>query len=461
MITSSLPHKYEVCGSDSLFCPVQIILLESLSFLPPQSRRVCGRLCLHSRILFSRAGGWISRPRHCSQQGVGYAPHFMELTLEAYRNIVRSVGNRADISTLCRVCQGFRNVAEKALYNTLFLQDDEGTELLCRTLAGSPRLAFLVDALTISIESEDEDDTSSEKSDMEDTTPLQLPESFWPSIALALESTTQLRYLNIHLPSDGNFSNSLSWVLKNTTFKLRKFHCDLAWDSDLVLFLKRQTLLEDLYIQDYVEGHDPPVDDSHSQTIPPTLDTQDMPRLSMLECTFSEAAIALVPGRPITHLKTCFSRDEPNSKREEMSQLLSRIARSTQPLKSIDIGDSLYSEAFSIELLTAIVNTKAMKKICYLGTLALPVHGRERLQFYGLLMRLPIIQCVEFEVSQWEPPPSSHAALRALASELRLYVPSINKVIFVNDFDRSVVTAFQGICRVDVEISTDLLWREK
>lgn len=76
-------------------------------------------------------------------------------------------------------------------------------------------------------------------------------------------------------------------------------------------------------------------------------------------------------------------------------------------------------------------------------------------------MRFPQIRSVEFEVSEWQPPPSSPAALRALASELRLYNPSITKVVFVHDFDRSVVTAVDGICRVDPEISTDLLWREK
>ncbi|KAF9034373.1 hypothetical protein BJ165DRAFT_678808 [Panaeolus papilionaceus] len=385
----------------------------------------------------------------------------MELTLEAYRNIVRNVGNRADISTLCRVCQGFRNVAEKALYNTLFLQNDEGTDLLCRTLAESPRLAALVDALTISIDSGEEDDTSSEESLIEEPMPLELPESFWPSISVALKGTSQLRYLNIHLPNDGTFSNALSWILNDTTFQLRKFHCDLAWDSDLVLFLKRQAVLEDLFIQDYVEDYGRSADPPHSQSIPPILDTQDMARLCMLECTFSEAATALVPGRPITHLKTCFSRDELTSKREEMAQLLSQISLSAQPLKSLDIGDSLYSDSFSIELLTAIADTKEMNDICYLGTLALPVNGPERLQFYGLLMRFPKIQCVEFEVSQWEPPPRSHAALRALASELRLYIPSISRVIFVNEFDRTVVTVFQGICRVDGELNTELLWREK
>lgn len=85
----------------------------------------------------------------------------------------------------------------------------------------------------------------------------------------------------------------------------------------------------------------------------------------------------------------------------------------------------------------------------------------QRLHFYALLMRFPKIQSLEFEVSEWDPPPSSPAALRALASELRLYNPSVIRVVFVQDFDRTAVIAVDGICRVDREISTDLLWREK
>jgi len=76
-------------------------------------------------------------------------------------------------------------------------------------------------------------------------------------------------------------------------------------------------------------------------------------------------------------------------------------------------------------------------------------------------MRFPKLQSVEFEVSGWQPSPSSYPALRALAGELRLYNPSVVKMIFVNDFDRSVVTAVNGVCRVDTETSTELLWREK
>ncbi|KAF8184223.1 hypothetical protein BJ912DRAFT_853209, partial [Pholiota molesta] len=388
----------------------------------------------------------------------GYAPLCMDLTLEAYRNIVKNVGSRADIATLCGVSKGFRYVAERALYNTLFMRNDEETAILCNTLSNSLRLAKHVDALTISPA---EDDLSSDSEDEDDQyEPSEPTEMNWQAVAQALEKTTCLRYLNVHTNTN---AKSLAWVFNKVTFQLRKFHCEFDWDHHLVAFLGRQTELEDLFIADYR-------DEEHADTPPPTeplslsltLAAHAIPKLSILDCTFSEAAMAVVPGRPVTHLKTCFSHDELGPKREEMYALLSKVVQSTRPLRSLDIGDSLYTDSFSAELLASIANTRSLiAELKHLGTLVLPIDGRERLQFYGLLMRFPKIQSVEFEVTEWDPPPSSPAALRALAGELRLYSPSVLRIIFVQNFDRTVVTAVDGICRVDPEISTDLLWRER
>lgn len=84
----------------------------------------------------------------------------------------------------------------------------------------------------------------------------------------------------------------------------------------------------------------------------------------------------------------------------------------------------------------------------------------KRLRFYALLMRLPRAQCIEVEVSDWVPPPASPPAFRALASELRLYCPTVTRVVFVYEFERTVVSVVGGVCRMDPEISTDILWRE-
>lgn len=328
----------------------------------------------------------------------GNAAPFMRLTLEAYRNIVKNVGSRADIATLCRVSKGFRHVAERALYNTLFLRNDEMSTALVHTLANSSSLAAYVDALTIFL-SEDVDDSDSEDEEQElterDTGDVSY--TYWLSVRGALDQTIALRYLNIHI---GNgFSTSVAWILRDCRFQLRRFHCDVDWDSDLITFLISQKLLEDLYILDYrddsnllISTTQPNTEASTPSLMPPSTSLPSLPCLTTLECTFSEAAIALVPERPITHLKTCFSRNELDSKRDEMYDLLAKLELSTCPLQSIDLADSNYTERFSSELLVAIVNTRRlMSDLRYLGTLVLPVHGGEVCGFFAFLSRSDLL----------------------------------------------------------------------
>ncbi|KAF9522207.1 hypothetical protein CPB83DRAFT_840668 [Crepidotus variabilis] len=383
----------------------------------------------------------------------------MELTQEAYHDIIKNVGTRADLCSLCWVSRGFRSAAEKALYNTVSFGQDNGTPLLCRTLSNSPRLAALVVALTISLEDDEDDEVSDEDEAASIASTAILPKTFWHDIANVLQATSNLHYLHVRVNHSAN--PAVAWILRRCDFQLRKFHSDFDWDDELVKFLNNQKLLEDLYLSDYREPkkRDDSADESVVQNL---LESKSMPFLSYLECTFSEAAIAMVPGRPVTHLKTCFSRTELGAKRDEMYDLLSKVALSTCHLHSLDLADSSYTEQFSTELLAAITTMRSLtSELRYLGTLVLPVDGQERLQIYALLRRLPKIRCVEFEVSEWKPQPSSASAQRALAGELQLYVPSITRVVFVLDFDRSVVSTSGHIWRVDLEIATEYLWRHQ
>ncbi|KAG5642991.1 hypothetical protein DXG03_001807 [Asterophora parasitica] len=377
-----------------------------------------------------------------------YALVYMELTLEAYRNIVKYIKNRADVATLCRVSKSFQYACEHVLYNTLYMRDIRDTMSLCTTLAGQPRLAVLVDALTISL-SDDENDSDYDDSNRgtdSDIESMSLPDDYWPLIADALQKTTQLHYLNIHITI--NTPKATAWIFNKCTFRLRRFHCDLDWDYHLVAFLNTQVDLDYLYIFDYNETASATPTTNLSSLLSLSLlpDTHSLPNLSSLECTFSEAAIAIVPGRPITRLKTCFSRSHIYEKRAEMELLFSKIQLSTRLLRSLDIADSTYSEGFSMELLTCIVRCcETTDELRYIGTLVLPIMGKE---------------CVEVEVSEWVPAPDSPAAFRALASEMRLYNPFVSRVVFVNDFNRTVVTAVDGVCKVDTDVNMDFLWRE-
>ncbi|KAG7444065.1 uncharacterized protein BT62DRAFT_249998 [Guyanagaster necrorhizus] len=378
----------------------------------------------------------------------------MYLSLEAYRNIVKNVGSRADIAALCRVSKGFQYAAERALYNTLYMQDIGTTMLLCATLTEQPRVAACVDALTLHAGASSEDESEEEGEEVPHVE--ELPEGYWPTISLAFRKLSRLRYLNIHIGRGVPSSNT--WILDDCPFHLRSFHCDLDWDAHLVKFLENQQDLDDLYIIDYKDSL------MDASVAPPTtispLSANSLPNLATLECTFTEAAAALAPRRPLIRLKTCFSRSDPDAKRVEMTTLFAKIQLSTAELRSLDIADSTYEEPFSVELLSTIVGmSRTARQLRYLGTLALPVAGRERLRFYGMLMRLPRLDCIEVEVSGWQPVPSTLAAFRALASELRLYCPTVVMVVFVHEFERTVITYVDGLYRIDEEVGPELLWR--
>lgn len=76
-----------------------------------------------------------------------------------------------------------------------------------------------------------------------------------------------------------------------------------------------------------------------------------------------------------------------------------------------------------------------------------------------MLMRFRRLSTTEVEVSEWEPAPGPHG-LRALANELRLYCPSITCIVFVQDFERTVVNVVDGRCIVDETASAEHLWRD-
>ncbi|KAJ6483275.1 hypothetical protein C8R45DRAFT_1054018 [Mycena sanguinolenta] len=399
----------------------------------------------------------------------------MDVSLEAYCNIVRSVARRSDIAALCGVNRAFRNAAERALYNTLIFSDKDPR--LCMTLAISPRIASLVVALTVQVRRRQ--DGGQETSDSDSDSP------YWAAVAGALRNTTRLRHLTIDISDPVDCASA--WVLDGCTFQLHTFHCEFDWDHMLCAFLGTQSQLYDLSLRDYrepespqaaAEAHNPVsstgIDDPNSvttrtdksipshNTTPKSTTSLIIPALTTLECTFSEATVMLVPGRPLSRLKTCFSRSDSVGKRAELMALFGALRRSRVPLRALDLADVSYTESGAMELLHRIVHTQiTSSELRYLGTLALPIGGRKRLHFYGLLMRLPHLRCIEVDVSAWSPPPSSSPALRALAAELRLYCRDVETIVFVQEFERTVVTAGgTGVLKIDDDANPELFWRE-
>jgi hypothetical protein len=288
----------------------------------------------------------------------------MELSLGAYRLVVEHVGSRADLCTLCRVNKGFQRAAEQALYNTIYASDVWDTFGMCSLFARTPRLAALIENLTLLVGDEDDSDNRPQSE-------VCLPNDFWLTVSEALHQTMRLRFLNLHLDNAGDPAQA--WILDGTAFRLRSFRCDLQWDGHLVSFLNTQTDIEDLYIVDYSVPEDTA---QTSTSVLSPLDPGALPNLSTLECTFAEAACALVPTRPISRLKTCFSKTRLPEKREELLLLFSKLIETTHPLRSLDIADSSYSDSFSMELLASVVRLPSqVHDLHYLGTLVLPIDG--------------------------------------------------------------------------------------
>jgi hypothetical protein len=252
---------------------------------------------------------------------------------------------------------------------------------VCNLLANQPRVAAYVETLTIVVR---DDETASEEEVLS-----YLPEEYWRSIAAALRSTHRLSHLTIQVDFIGHSRHA--WILDGCQFKLRLFHCDLAWDDHLVGFLNDQDILEDLYILDFPYPVDPDQDAPAEpqrplspppppvrRVVSPVPRAGSLPRLSILECPTTDAVSALVPGRPITRVKTCFATSDLEKKRRELTTLFVNLRLSARPLLSLDLGDSSYNTDCSLNFLRHCVSAdRTMDNVRYLGTLALPVDGRE------------------------------------------------------------------------------------
>ena len=306
----------------------------------------------------------------------------MALSMEARHLIVQHAESRGDICALARVCKNFQLVAERALYNTLYLSGIDTTISVSNILAGQPRVAGYVEALTIAVRND-------ETTDEEEVSP-HFPEEYWRSVGAGLRSAHRLLHLTVQVDFIGNSDHA--WVLDGCQFRLRTFHCDLAWDNHLVGFLNDQDELEDLYILDFpypadVDSQATPAEPAPPLSPPPPPVRRvvspvpragSLPKLSVLECPTIDAVSVLVPRRPITRVKTCFATSDVETKRRELTALFVNLRLSTRPLVSLDLGDSSYSAEHSLNFLRHCVSgNRTMDNVRYLGTLALPVDGRE------------------------------------------------------------------------------------
>jgi hypothetical protein len=232
---------------------------------------------------------------------------------------------------------------------------------------------------------------------------------------------------------NGGIPINYPWILDGCSFQLHTFHCDLAWDVHLISFLVTQRELTDLHISDF----DGDVPENLSISTHSLRQAHTLPRLSILDCTFTEAVGLLVPGRPVTHVKTCFSSSNRETRRVELALLLADLRLSTQPIYSLTVADESYTSTFSLELLSSLVKSFGpTPQLRYLGPLALPVDGSEvgdtwstcvglRVTNQVLLRVLPSVSsstdtshaCVNFGVRSWMFPNGNRHLCHSQRSE--------------------------------------------
>ena len=294
----------------------------------------------------------------------------MKLPPEVLLNIAQHLERRADLCALCLVSRAFRTAAERVLYRSLDTNEPSNTIMLCRILAEQPRLSRLVTALAIYLDEEGQSDNRRNPQEQEPSSSLS--HYYWTSISRALRNTRSLRSLRVHL--NGGISINYAWILEGCSFQLHMFHCDLAWDVHLISFLITQRELTDLHISDF-DGNIP---ENLSINAHSLRQAHTLPRLSILDCTFTEAVGLFVPGRPMTHVKTCFSSSNRESRRVELALLFADLRLSTQSIYSLTVADDSYTSTFSLELLSSLVKAFGpTPQLKYLGPLALPVDGSE------------------------------------------------------------------------------------
>jgi F-box-like len=293
----------------------------------------------------------------------------MQLPPEVYSLIVRYVGRRADLSALCLVSKRFQTAAERELYRTLDMVEPSAATMLCEVLAEQPRLSQLVVTLTLYPNDEGHGDNASNSKERHALSP---PPDYWTSVSRALRKTTHLRSLRIYLNS--GIPTNHAWILGSCNFQLHNFHCDLAWDAYLASFLSAQYELSDLHISDFNED----IQENAFISTHSLRQARTLPSLSILDCTFTEAVGIFVPGRPVTHVKTCFSSSGSEARRVELALLLADLRLSTQPLRSLTVADESYTTTFSLEFLSSLLRAFGpTPQLRYVGPLVLPVDGHE------------------------------------------------------------------------------------
>jgi hypothetical protein len=324
-----------------------------------------------------------------------------------------------DLPALCLTCKSFQKDAESKLYEVIMSGDINVTFRVCESIVSQERLGPYVRSFYVY--------QNARRAQAE------LPRRFWQMIQKALSKMRCLDTLCIDDPAHAN-----AWVLSDTPnipFQLREANFRLSWNQHIVRFLESQNKL----VQSQIMGG---LDEDS-----PQLKAGSLPDL----CTFDgKLAVAMqllsVPCH-LRHLRIPLDRDT-NKKLLDFIPHLAILSRTLRSLNIVHVPEEMSVEA--IKLISSVC-----PDLHYLGIIPLPMtfphvsrvlylfielifnHYLKRSMVHDALLAMHHLRDLEFDVTRWSPLPTG-LLQRMLTTELHIYCPSIEHVIFRTGTNRTL-----------------------
>ncbi|EMD39481.1 hypothetical protein CERSUDRAFT_121752 [Gelatoporia subvermispora B] len=305
---------------------------------------------------------------------------------------IAQYAHHADLLSLTRVCKTSQSASEAILYETLYLRDAEAAYFACQAIIthNGARGTYVRRFWFCP--------------DLRRSRPF--PSQFWQAVQVALTKMDYLEYLVLNDPTGSN-----TWVLTPGHFKfeLHDASFNLKWDENLVAFLATQHKLRVLSTLDSLDGE--------ALCGLPAGSLQNL-------TTFSGPLLVLAElvESPLTHVQIQLENDTAVILETVLSDL-SKLKKGLRSLNIIGIPSQ-----YSLETLQLVSKSMFQSNLHHLGVLPLP--WGDRVPFRRCLMQLHSLENIEVDVSRWDPPPSEPFQ-RMIAAELRVYCPTLRRVIFV------------------------------
>ncbi|GJF00220.1 hypothetical protein PsYK624_165000 [Phanerochaete sordida] len=234
-----------------------------------------------------------------------------------------------------------------------------------------------------------------------------LPEAFWRLVQSVLTKMTNLENLYLY---DDSLSNT--WIFQaQLPFQLTDAYLNFRWDDKVVTFLERQERLKFMYV---VTG---PNEDAYPHRAPqpgslPALETVEVPM---------HVAFDLLPSNI---LRLSFMIDDDNA--PLFPSFLEAMASANKTIRSLHV--IAVPEFLAADALRVLGSSTLGTTLRHLGVLSLPLTDRHH--FHRSLLSFSRLETLQVDVAHWQNSPMMPHAYRLLATELRTYCPTLNRIVF-------------------------------